>query len=499
MSSKKFSKSRFDDGKAYSSDSAFGETMVAENYPYIQSAPVNGFLPANWRAYTDGSSGTAGVTGREFSATTGTGGLGSYGAVQSFRSLNYKPGEGGLARFTARFANGGVASAWQGAGLVNIGDELSFGYNGTDFGIWHRHGGKPEVQTYQITTGASGSENATVFVNGTEYTVPLTSGDVQHTAHEVAEYLDANATGWTSTQNNDTATVSALSDGDKTGTFSFSSSTAAATVSEVTAGVTKTSDFVAQTSWNMDQLTDPATAVSNLDPTKGNVYQVRYQYLGYGNIIFSVEDPDFGKFVDVHQIKWANNNTEPSLGNPSMHGGWYATSIGTTEDVQVFGASFLGASQGPQIKTRNPRAQNNEQGSVGTTLTNILSVRNKRIVNGLINQQELEPLAISLSNESGSKAATFELRANPTFSGETNFQNTGSANLISEYDTTANDVSGGRLLDSFIVGGGDSKEIDLSKYRIRIPPTLTLCICAKSNSGGSGLTLNAALNWYEDV
>ena len=472
--------------------SAFGEMSVAENVPYIQAAPVNNFLPANWRAYTDGSSGFAGVQDNQFKASTGTGGIGSYGAVQSFRALNYKPGEGGLARFTAVFENGGVASAWQGAGLVNVGDELSFGYNGVDFGCWHRHNGVAEVQSIQITGAAGGSENATINIDGTPYTVPLTSGSVQLNAHEVADYLNTNAAGWTASQNDDTVLVMASSDGDKTGTMSFSSGTATATMSEVTTGVTKTSDFVAQTSWNRD-------TASWIDPTKGNVYQITYQYLGYGSIKYWVENPSTGSFLLVHEIEWANNNTSPSLGNPSMHGGWYATSIGTATDVVVRGASFLGASQGPQVKTRNPRAVDNEQTGVGTTLTNILSVRNKRVVNGKLNQQEIEPIMVSLSNESGSKAATFRILGNPTFGAATNFQNTGSSNLISEYDVTDTDVSGGRELAAFIVGGGDSKEIDISSLQIRVPPTLTLCICAKSNSGGSGLALNAAITFYEDV
>jgi len=31
---------------------AFGESSVAKNQPFIQSAPVGSFLPANFRAYT---------------------------------------------------------------------------------------------------------------------------------------------------------------------------------------------------------------------------------------------------------------------------------------------------------------------------------------------------------------------------------------------------------------------------------------------------------------
>lgn len=472
---------------------AFGEVLQASNYPYIQSAPVNNFLPANFRAYTTGT-GTAGVTDRQFAVTTGTGGTGAYGAVQSFRSLNYKAGEGALGRFTGVFETGGVAQSWQGIGFINVGDELSFGYNGADFGVWHRHDGKPEVQTLTVTGAAGGSENATLTLDGTAFTIPLTTGTVQHNAYEIEAYVNANSSAWVAQQNDDTVVFMATSDGNKSGTMSFSSSTATASLAETTAGVTKTSEFVAQSKWNLNK-------APWLDPTKGNVYQIRFQYLGYGAITYSVEDPVTGEFVDVHRIRYANSHTSPSLGNPSMHMGLYCVSLGSTTDISVKCASIMGASQGNQVYTRNPRSQTSEQTGVGTTLTNILSVRNKRVVNGLVNQQEIEPVFLSISNEAGAgnKPATVQLYGNPTFSGGTNFQDTGDSNLISEYDTTANTVSGGRLLGSFQIEAGQSKTVNLSELRLRVPPTLNLCVCGKADNGGSGLTLNACLTWYEDV
>ena len=33
-----------------------------------------------------------------------------------------------------------------------------------------------------------------------------------------------------------------------------------------------------------------------IDPQQGNVYQIGYQYLGFGNAHFSVEDEDTGSF-----------------------------------------------------------------------------------------------------------------------------------------------------------------------------------------------------------
>jgi hypothetical protein len=80
--------------------------------------------------------------------------------------------------------------------------------------------------------------------------------------------------------------------------------------------------FIAQTTWNVDTMDGDSDAANpsgvNLDPTKGNVFQVQYQWLGYGAINFYVESDVTGKYVPVHQIKYANANTVPSSYNPTF-------------------------------------------------------------------------------------------------------------------------------------------------------------------------------------
>lgn len=467
--------------------SAFGEASVADNFAFIQSAPVYNYLPANFRAFT-ATGGTAGVTSKEFTCTTGTS-VGGYGAIQSFRALNYKAGQGGLARFTARFPNGGVANSWQGVGLINLGDELSFGYNGTNFGIWYRHDGRAEVQRLTVTGAPSGSENATVTIDGTGYTVPITNGTVQAVANEIAVYLTANGSGFTATQNDDEVTIVFTSDGNKTGSFAFSSGTATATWSEIAAGVTKTSDFINQADWNVKTR-------GELDPTKGNVFQIQYQYLGYGDIFFSVEDPETGAFELVHRIKYPNTAEQPSLGNPSMHIGLYAASIGSTTDITVKSASMAAFIQGVPTPIRNPRAAQNTKTGVNTTLTNILTLRNRSEVNGIANQVEVEPLQLSVFTESN-KGATIEIYGNTTLGGTPNFQYTGT-NLVIETDTAGTTLTGGVLLATYVIPGNSSQVIDLSPLRIRVPPSLRLTIAGRVNSGAAD-TIGAAIVYYEDV
>ena len=464
------------------------EVATATNQPFIQATPVNNFLPANFRAYTS-LSGSATVNNNMFECKSGTTTFG-YGAIQSFRSLNYKEGEKAISRFSARFPDGGIASAWQGVGMINLGDELSFGYNGVNFGCWHRHDGKPEVLTLTVTGAASGSEDATLTINGTAYTdVSLTSGSVQHNAYEITEYINDNISGFNADQIDDTVIITADSDGAK-GAFSFSSSTATATMVETTTGVTKTSDFAAQDDWNGIELD------YTLDPTNMNLYEIAYEYAG--NALFYILNPSTGQFDHVHTIRYSNANSTPLLSNPSLHTGLYVASIGSTTDITVQSASLSGFTQGVIKKTRNPRAFSNVK-SVGTTMTNIFTIKNKRTVNGLINQQEIEPVQLTLFTESN-KGATFEIYGNPTVDGEPNFQNVGSSNLVSLYDTAGTTLtsSNGRLLATYVVPGNSSAIIDLTPLQIRIPPTLRLVIAAKVNSGNAADT-GAAMVWYEDV
>ena len=482
------------DVKNTGSVNAYGDAYTAQFIPQVAGECVYNFLPSNFRAFTE-TGGSAGAVNQLFEVSTGTS-VGGYGAIQSFRTSNYKVGQGIMCRFGAIFPSTPTALSLLGAGFLNIGDEVSFGYNGTDFGTWHKYGGLAEVQHLQITAAASGVETATVTVAGTAYSVDLTdaSGDVNFTAYEIVKELEADATftAWEVEQLNDEVIFVAKSDGDKTGTFSFSSSTAAGTFSEVTAGVTKTSDFTAQDDWNGEDISGWDVP---FDPSKGNDYMICFKD-GFGNLDYYIEHPDKTTFVKVHTVRWTNRQTAANLGNPSLRAGLYAASAGSTVDLKVQVSDIAIITQGSQEPTRNPRAVDNSK-SIGTTLTNVLTLRNTREYNGYANQVEIQPRELTLVND-GTKPAIFEIRANPTVAGQTDFQAVG-ANLVSELDVTGGAVStNGRLLAAYTVARQNSLVIHLVDLKIAIPPTLRLVIAGKVISGSSA-DLAASLVYYEDV
>ena len=459
----------------------YGEALVSSETPFVQSTPTYGLIPANFREFTS-LGGSTSVDERLFTVNTGVTPFG-YGAIQSFRSLNYKSGKGASIKFSALFEDN-IENSWTGVGLVNISDELSFGYNGTVFGIWHRYGGISAVRTITVTVASAGSTNLTLTLDSVAYVIPLTAGTTAHNAYQIEAWLNANQGVWVANQIDNTIIVSAQSDGAKAGTYSYVHATSTGSIATTTVGLTKTSKHIPQNEWNKD-------VFSNLDPSKLNLYKIVYD----DNANFYVANEDTGGYKLVHVVKWLNTETRALLNNPSLRFGIYGASIGSTTDLTIK-CGFVNLSlQGDLSKNRNPRAVKRTQ-TVTTNFINILTIRNRDTYNGFYNQIEILPIFLSIASES-TKNVEIEVRANPTFSGETNFTSAG-ANLVSDVDFTANIVSGGTLLTGFSLGSTASKDINLKSFDITIPPGLIVSVCGRVTSG-SNASLTGAFTYYEDI
>lgn len=467
--------------------SAFGDQITAEMTPFVQSTAVYNRLPANMRTYS-ATGGSTTLSGGHFVCQTGTS-VGGYGAIRSIRSVNYKGGMAARFRGTGLFT-AGVANSIQGVGFFNVGDALCFGYYGTSFGIIHQYHGLQEVQTITVTGASGGSTNLTLTLNGTAYTIPLTAGTTAHNAFEIEQWLKANASAtWNAFQNGSTVVVSATSDGAKAGAYSYSHATSTGTLTQVTAGVTKTTDFTAQADWNVD------TASWLTDPTKGNIFQIDVPYLGYGNHLFYAYHPTRNRYELVHVIEWADANTQPSVGNPSMHCGVFAASLGSTTNLTTKSACIAAFIAGTPGRTRNPRAFRNLK-NVGTTLTSLFTIRVRDNFGGKANQVEIEPLILTARTES-SKGARGVIYANATVAGETNFSYLSETNLVTETSTAETTVSDGTPLLEFDITSG-ATVIDLTPLRIRMTPGGSITVAAQVNSGAAS-DISAALTWYEDL
>lgn len=476
---------------------AFQELTIARNIPYIQIDALYGLLNTDVDTFVD-NNGTVSVENNMFTCKCNET-VGGYGVIRSHRRLKYRPGQGSLARFTAQFDNG-VADSLQLAGLFNSYTGLWFGFDGANYGVCRRSEGSLEIQTLTITNGCSSEGNITITLDGTSNIIAVSNGDIRHAAYEISIFNYGNE--WDVYQIEDKVIFQALNVGNKIDTFSFvdtDTTSISASFSESQQGKVNAENWVYKSNWNLD-LCDGSNSINNpsgfnIDPTKLNVYQICFQYLGAGSILFMVENSLDGSFIPVHQIQYANNFDIPSLENPNMPIGYVSASLGSTTNLTVQGASMSGYTQGEILPVRNPRAFSNTKLGVSTTLTNILSFRVSPVFLNKINQREIIPITLDIASD-GTKSVIIELRINSDLGGEPNWNYIDELQSNVDYDISSTTVINGNLLSSFVLSKADQTDIDLSNLRLRLERKDILTIAARTISSTSDIS--CAMSFFED-
>jgi hypothetical protein len=471
---------------------AFGELITAHTAPIIQISNKYKIDPNNLEGIEvfSATGGSGDNDGNQFRVQSGTS-VGGYGVVRSKETINYHAGQGIEGKITASFTTG-IANSLQFAGMFSVTETVAFGYDGADFSCLFSYGGVAELQNIQVT--ATGAGTCTVTLDGDSVGITVTNSDVQTNAEEIRAGLAGDATlssKWRFEQVDDTVYCIAKAVGDKTGSFSVSGGVTA-NITEAAAGVAKTDAHVAQSSWNIK--TSP---FSGFDPTKINVYKIQFGFLGAANILFSIYNPETRRFVDVHQIKWANTSTSTHIGMPNLKMGWTAASLGSSgTNLTVKGASTEAAIEGDEIKRNDTHAEDNTKSGVGSAnFTNILTLKNRVVFSDQYNLDKIEVLRMSVENE-GNKGLIVELIKNATIAGTQNYQFHDEFNSGVVYDTAGTTVTGGELIDAFTVGPNANSIIDLTVLKSELLPEDTLTLAAKTTSTTSIVTGTAT--WKEN-
>lgn len=452
---------------------------------------------------------TAVATNGMFTCTTGTTAY-SFSSIQSRKRLRYRAGQGVIGRFTALWS-APAASSVVVAGLGTAESGFYFGYNGTSFGILYSNGGVREIQTLTVTTASTATDNYNVELNGTTYNVTATAnGSTTKTAYEISQGTYA---GWSAHAVGATVVFLANSVGNKAGAFSLGQSGAGAPAAgsfvETVAGVAGTDTWIPQASWNGDSLDGTGASGVTLDKTKGNVYQIDVQYLGFGAIVFEVEVNPSGNnpdFVTVHTLDYPNNYTSPVLTQPSFPFTMSAYSAGSTTDVSVQCASMSGFIEGEKRLT-GPRMcpfveTNGFVGSTASTYYPLFTIRNEytHAHNGTTskaNQSVVYLQSIAAAHDDATPI-TFYLIKDATLVGTPNFARFDTDSCL-YWDTAATTCSFSRnrqVIFAYTLGQNSGGAYAFPE-EIRLEPGETVTLAARAVTG-TATYVNASLNTRED-
>lgn len=477
---------------------AFGELSVSELTPIIN---LEFAYNLNTEIVTSRlNNGAATVDSNRLKLSTGAG---ANQSAQLFSNVPVKhyAGLGTLVRFTALFTTG-VAGSIQIGGIGDSGDGLFFGYDGADFGVLRRHGGNPEIRGIQITTKSTTAENITITLDGDVDTgvavTDASAGDVTTTANDIAAHDFSNlGRGWKAIPNGDSVNFVSYSSEPRAGTYSLSgATTAVGTASQKLLGITQTDTWEAQTAWNVDrylQSTDADNSPSNitLDPTKGNVFQIAFGWLGFDGLNFSIKNPNTRKWDLVHSVLYANLNTLPFLNNPTLPLCFMAENTSNTTDLLVYSSSAGGFVEGkiPRPKVRHVQILNKTFSS--TTLVPAITIHGNGVFQGELNRVRMRITNISITVNSG-KPAIIEIIRGAILTGAS-FSDHESDTSVAAIDTTATAISNGKILDAFTV------TVDKEKIEhIDIEPTEFITIAGAQATGGTNSVTKIVVDWEED-
>lgn len=488
---------------------AFGELSVAELSPVVQ-------LQFPYNINTDqieirNNNGASSVVDNMANLSTGAGANQS-STILSKTPIKYNSGQGGLVRGSPKYTLG-VANSTQYWGIGNSTDGYFFGYNGTEFGILRRQGGLPEVRRLAITTASNTNEDITINLNGVAEIVAVTAAGADDaatrvtTANEIAAHDFSNVgAGWEVHNMGANIFFTSYADGaDKTSTYSLvnGGGEAVGAFTRPLAGVAAIETIIKQTDWNHDRLSPANVGIPDnnnpsgmtLDPTKGNVYQIRYQWLGFGAQDFFIENSITGVFVLVHKIQYTNLNTFPSVNNPTLPLCVSVKNGSNTSDVVMQIGSMGGFIEGRDELAGLSHSIVNTVTGISNTEVPIMTIHSHDIYQGTINRVKIKIISSNVSIE-GNKTSIVRLRKNAMLTGPVSFSPLNSNTSTIHVDTSATGVSGGIVIGSSGAGKIDRILADLEKVNLTLvaPEFFTLTV---QGTAVTSIEAVGAFNWQE--
>ena len=488
-----------------SPNTTFGEVLVANLDPIAQGDFVHGINGQNFTT-SSFSGGTVSHLSGAAVMESGTSASGS-ATIQLRRRLEYRPGQGSLMRATALFDTPDAGNAqFVGAGSAECG--YFIGYFASNFGILHSERGQREIRKLTVTTGAEDDEDVTVTLDGTSIVVNIDGGDdIHQTAYQLAnaDYSQVGKGGWLADAiSGSVYFIAARSNSTSTGSYSVAGTSIVGSFTRTKAGEAQTNTFITSGSFNVDKLDGTGPSGMTLNPQRGNVYQIGYQYLGYGNAFFSVEDPETGKPIPIHMIKNANSRTTPVLKDPNLSVLATSANIGGTTSKTLKSVSMAAFTEGAISKLDPKFAKSFTFSGVNSaTYVPLACFKADRVFDGESSFGEFDVLRVNGSNESTAKTLTVGFFLNAEINGVVNFQEVDtSGSIVATAALTPTGVGANSIVNianlapfhEFVVGPLSAIDQNLEDIRFVFGPGQSFTIAIKTSGAITG---QVGVNWFE--
>jgi len=241
-----------------------------------------------------------------------------------------------------------------------------------------------------------------------------------------------------------------------------------------------------------------------INPQFGNVFQIQVQWLGYGNVIFSVENPATGRFINFHTIQYPNTSTTPSLAFPSFYCFASVTNaVATNITLRVACMTIYTEGNSPLTRPGIRFSASTTAGfniNVVSTNTSLLSIYNKptNVLGGV--NTNYTPITIDQMSlaSNGSVPIRYQLIRNTTggVTGGTAWTDVSTSTSVMAFSTTNVAVTGGTVIMTFYLTNISSLNQILNNLVIQLFPGQWLVVAGLTTSASTNDNY-AALSWRE--
>lgn len=287
-----------------------------------------------------------------------------------------------------------------------------------------------------------------------------------------------------------------------------------------------------QSNWNHDVCDGSNSANNpsgfNLNKTLGNVFQIVYGYLGYGDIKFYVQNALTGLWILVHIIRYANSSVSVQSTNPSMRFVVHLLNAGNTANLTSFCGSvgmFLSGLRdwsGPIFGVDARQATNS-----ANTESLVMTIAAATTYNGVPCRGVIRLRSLSFSANTANADMRIRMRRNqpitsptwlavngtivtaPTLTGnafpyQTSEISAGESLVFQDVSATLGTAPGpaaptgaSNVIFNCTMAGNNSQEIDLTPFDLFMQPGEQISFC--QISGASNSVADFCVNWQSDI
>lgn len=260
--------------------------------------------------------------------------------------------------------------------------------------------------------------------------------------------------------------------------------------------------WIHQDNWNLD--TFDGTRVNNpsgigLSTGKINVFQIEYQWLGGGQIQYSIENPDTGLLTPVHKIKYSNDNTLTSVSNPSLPLTGRVKKYSGSDSINIKIPSMGGFVEGKSIITG---PNNNYYGTSTITSADeqtIFNLQNYPTYYTIKNRVRVYLQYFSCGNDVN-KSSIVSIYKNLTLNSTSAWSQNNTNSVMYRDDNDAspefNNYETSKLIYRTIVPKDNGDSVNLTDFNLFLAPGDILTVAATPGSATGTITAN--LGWVED-